>query len=193
MLFFLTFAIMIGLPRLADKFRDGDPRVPSLSNARADIQAEPRDPTGRDIKGMDMSPLVSVALQPSEGSAAAADSQRVPATEKELILAIKKELARLGYYDGPATARWTKGVRLAVRHFVSRSGGSEKNGRPTLKLLAALQAYQPAGVFRVARPGGAFREKSAPAKHGQRHRRHRQGRVHESYRRTQRSFSIPGF
>jgi peptidoglycan hydrolase-like protein with peptidoglycan-binding domain len=60
--------------------------------------------------------------------------------EGELIVAIKKELTRLGYYDGPIGARWDGGARRAVRRFTAFKGSE-----PTQALLTALRAAKPAG------------------------------------------------
>jgi hypothetical protein len=58
----------------------------------------------------------------------------------ELIAAIKTELTRLGYYDGPTNARWDADVRKAARAF-----SGVKRSAPTQALLTALKAAKPDG------------------------------------------------
>ena len=62
----------------------------------------------------------------------------LPANEEDLIQAIQRELARLGYYEGPITSTWTEGVRGAVRK-VSGTGQM----KPSQQLLMALRVTKP--------------------------------------------------
>ncbi len=206
LLVFLTVVIVIGLPRLADRFRDGNLRAPSTANARADMQADSEGAAHAEGRAVTVPPpFVPVALQPPLSGGAAA--LPVPATQKELVVAIKKELTRLGYYDGPVTPRWSKGVRLAARRFFRQSRGDGETTLPSVKLLAALQSSQP-----TARPedrqasesykpyilGAAKTDDTAlearldrgkAHKHSHHHKKHRQARS----RRAGRTWAIPGF
>jgi hypothetical protein len=146
LLIFLTFAVMIGLPRLADRFRGGQPRVDSQAASVAHAQPEMLEAAApnaspRAFPAAQTVPPLSVPLQASPVHPrvhAASNSESF--TERDLILAIEKELIRVDYYDGPAAGRWTKRVRLAARHFVRRTGGTTGlYPSPTVSLLDSLK------------------------------------------------------
>ncbi len=156
LLIIFTVGMFIGLPRLADKFRDdrtaaayapvvgpaveasrdGQSKaggVPAVSSAAANSSAQ------SPVSGQPIQVAVRAAEVPLSPKTAPAVTAAHPLDEDELIPAIQKELTRLGYYDGPITPRWNRAVRAAVREF-----GGVRRPRPTQRLLSALQAAQPA-------------------------------------------------
>ncbi len=62
-----------------------------------------------------------------------------PATQEQLVVAIKKRLNRLGFYDGEINGKWTKRVRAAAHEFARQSAIRVKTPKPTLELLRALE------------------------------------------------------
>ncbi len=80
----------------------------------------------------------------------------LPATDGELIVAIQKEMARIGAYDGPITSAWTDRVRGAVRKFT----GSGRTP-PSVELLNSLRAAKPAMKEAVVRQGATMNLQAA--------------------------------
>jgi hypothetical protein len=153
----LTIATLIGLPRLADNFREnpanGTPSGNDAANAARDgkpTAAAARNLPGGADAGIAAKPsstrVVPVSLKPAElAPAGVSQVSALPASDDELISAIQRELMRLGYYDGPITIRWGKAVRAAARNFAREGGSRVRHPLPTIKLLLALQATKSEG------------------------------------------------
>jgi hypothetical protein len=158
LLIFLTFAVMIGLPRLADRFRGGQPRggtqVASVANAQTEM---PEAAVPHASSAPQPVSLLPTPLQASPVNLTAhAPSNAGSFTEGELTFAIEKELIRVGYYDGPATGRWTRRVRLAARRFIHRTGGSAHYSSPSANLLDSLKRTASAGRTETSGAGFAM-------------------------------------
>lgn len=147
-LILLVIGLLIGLPRLADRFRDSSASrvVAGTGPAIGQRDAAPIRPApGPQMAGPGANsataPLLPVALKPATPPIAGPQVEPPPPTnEDELIAAIQKELARLGYYEGPVTTRWTKAARAAARSFLKRTGIRSRRPAPTFELLASLRA-----------------------------------------------------
>ncbi|MGO8952192.1 MAG: putative peptidoglycan binding domain-containing protein [Rhodomicrobium sp.] len=155
-LLFVVFAIVtvFGSVRLINEFRGIQAGVNAPTRAAVNPPREsqpvvsavpaPQAPAGVSLETSPPAKLVPVSLQPSQAPHGAANrAAAVLASETELISAIQKELSRLGYYDGPATDRWSKAIRHAVRLFMHRTGEHPRRVLPTIELLTALQAAEP--------------------------------------------------
>ncbi|MGO9170560.1 MAG: putative peptidoglycan binding domain-containing protein [Rhodomicrobium sp.] len=153
-LLFVLFAIVtvFGSVRLINEFRGKQagvnaPAGATLSPPRASqpvVSAAPQASSAVSLGAPPPVKLVPVSLQPSQAPQGAANrAAAIPASEEDLISAIQKELSRLGYYDGPATGRWSKAIRHAVRLFIRRTGEHPRRVLPTIELLTALQAADP--------------------------------------------------
>src|SRR5258706_327331 len=160
LLILLTITILIGLPRLADKFREdrisqkGKPTGTSpLGIAQQNpskTESGPSLPTGVNSEAPSASAqAIPVSLKTSDvQTSSKAETPRagpasLPASEDELISAIQKELIRIGYYAGPFTGKWSKASRAAARSFARQANGHARHPKPTLKLLSTLQAARP--------------------------------------------------
>jgi len=151
-LLFVLFAIMtvFGSVRLINEFRGKQgvnvPAGATLTPPRESKPVVSAAPASSAVSLGTPPPvkLVAVSLQPSQAPQGAANrAAAVPASEEELISAIQKELSRLGYYDGPATDRWSKAIRHAVRLFIRRTGEHPRRVLPTIELLTELRAADP--------------------------------------------------
>lgn len=92
---------------------------------------------------------VEVPLRPE--TILSIDLARNDEGQDQLVMAIKKELKRLGYYDGPIDADWSGSAYRAAKKFTGL-----KRSKPTQQLLTALRAASPAAH-------AARRESPAPA------------------------------
>jgi hypothetical protein len=155
LLIFMTFAVMFGLPRLADRFRGGQPNAGSRLDSVANAQAETPEavPPHASSAAQPVS-LLPMPPQVSPGHLTAHSASNT-FSERDLIFAIEKELIRLGHYDGPAAGRWTRRVRLASRRFIRRTGGSEGYLSPTVSLLDSLVGTASAGKAETSGAGFA--------------------------------------
>ncbi len=159
-----TIAALIVLPRLADNFREPQPKLTGNASVErlSDKGAGHASSSGVAASEPASVQAVPVSLKNKEASPrGAVVAPAVPASEDELIVAIQKELARLGYYDGPITARWTNGVRSAVRRFTGT-----KRSKPSQRLLAALQAAKPEPKRSVRRDGPTLNLQTAEGQPG---------------------------
>lgn len=146
-----TVAVLLGLPRLAVYFRE--PKHFGLM----------LDAPGNRVNNVKRTPApASTAVAPAsdaeKGPVVQANSATpsLPASEADLIVAIKQELARIGYYGGPITERWTEDVRDAVREF----SGSRRT-KPSQQLLTALRAAKPKFQGNVTRQGATLNLQAA--------------------------------
>ncbi len=158
----LAIVTVFGIPRLANEYRASPPdakAAPAIAvnpgTASRKIESQPAigaAPLQRRTNAVPVEKpvavqLVPVSLRPAEIPVVpASQAPALPANGRELISAIQKELSRLGCYDGPDSGRWNKAVRHGVRQFIRRAGGYDRNPRPSLELLASLQAADPAKV-----------------------------------------------
>jgi hypothetical protein len=150
LLLIFAAAMLIGLPRVADRFREANSSLSSGTVVTGTKVPMPRPDAAPEAVPADLKPKAAATLstQPvqvsmragaaSGLSSSASVTPRRPTTDDELIAAIQKELKRLGYYDGPVVNRWTRSARAAAQEF---SGIGRP--RPTAKLLASLQTAQP--------------------------------------------------
>jgi len=145
LLLFLTIAILIGLPRLADRFREAPAETTLHSRGTQDTAVAK---TGQESRPLSIyqAPAVKDAgavpapLPPVRPALSKPLDSSIPNSEPELISAISRELVRTGYYDGSPSARWSKKVRLAARRFSQSAPSGLPYRTPTQKLLLALRA-----------------------------------------------------
>jgi hypothetical protein len=166
LLILFTIAVLIGLPRLANEFRQ-DAASPALGpsgtlsgTASREEQADGKRPRASAAalqnNGTPFRPpsavALSVSLKPADVPAANNGAAALmPANQGELVSAIQKELKRLGYYDGPIGVTWSRPVRVAARNFTRHFEGRVRNPWPTVKFLEALRAIHPEGAREVNR------------------------------------------
>jgi hypothetical protein len=185
LLILLTITILIGLPRLADKFRED-----RISQKGKPTGTSPLDIAQQNPSKTESGPSLPAGVNSGAPSAAAqaipvslktsdvqtsskAEAQRagpasLPASEDELISAIQKELIRIGYYAGPITGKWSKASRAAARSFARQANRHARHPKPTLKLLSTLQAAQPGGKREAGRDSSELHLQSAePAVSGE--------------------------
>lgn len=135
----LTIGSLIGLPRLADVFREKSIPSKSLPDGSDIAALSGRTENAPQSEAALLSvkkPLdpSSLAPQPAEMRAA------TPLSEDELVLAIKKELIRLGFYRGALSSHWGRLVRIAAYRFARQAGLDARNLRPTNELLQVLRS-----------------------------------------------------
>ncbi len=147
LLLFFTLVALIGLPRLADRFRDdraalgSRARIASRSDdakrsaASAEIAAAEAEASG---KAAPAKPF-SVTLAPTRPPVEPISTAGSPATQQQLVVAIQRRLNRLGFYNGEMNGKWTKRVRAAAHEFARKSAIRVKTPKPTLELLRALE------------------------------------------------------
>ncbi len=143
---FFAACAVIGIPWVVNEVRGGlkETGAPAPLAIRIPHQSQPVPiafPQLSSNASPEKTPPVQlVSLQRNKLPLLAAASRPASSSEAELVSAIQKELARLDYYGGPITDRWSKAARLAARHFIRASGNREHNPSPTAELLAALQS-----------------------------------------------------
>jgi len=147
---------LIGLPRLADKFRDPQDAKNTLAQPPSPSHIEPSLPEERLVQaiqvvqvfqGIPLTPLpapMPVALTPSEPDKSQA--AKLPLSDEDVIREIQRHLIRLGRYDGPVTDKWGRDVRAAARRFSRHAGLPHRHVKPTLELLQALKATDSDGL-----------------------------------------------
>ena len=153
-LVFCIIAALIVLPRLANLFRQPEDTAPTLSEQKAKIEPGDRGSLIVATKPVGQGAF-PVTVKTAEAPLTSSVSL-IPDGEDELIMAIQKELTRLGYYDGPVTKKWNGNVRGAVRKFT----GSRRS-RPSQGLLIALRAAKPPVPQNVVHLSTRFDLKSA--------------------------------
>jgi hypothetical protein len=146
-----TVAVLIGLPRLAVYFREPK-HFGLILDAPGKRTADVRRTAAPPANGL--APASNAVKEPVVQANSATPS--LPASEADLIVAIQRELARIGYYGGPITTGWTEGVRDAVRKF---SGLGRT--KPSQQLLIALRAAKPEFQGNVARQGATLNLQAA--------------------------------
>jgi hypothetical protein len=100
-----------------------------------------------------LAPVPLVPVQHDSAPAAGAGTKpAIQVNEAELIPAIQKELARLGYYEGPITNSWKRPARNAVRAFLRKTGSQDRDPQPTAGLLTVLQAAEPLSKKQAPKP-----------------------------------------
>ncbi|MBI4723709.1 MAG: hypothetical protein HY765_01420 [Rhodomicrobium sp.] len=111
------------------------------------------------------SPFRSRSSRPEwgEGTPKAGSNPPFVSNRDELVLAIKKELIRLGYYEGPVTSIWTKAAQASARRFIHHTGSRVPRPQPTIELLTALQAAQPIVKRKAGRPKAQLERQELPA------------------------------
>ncbi len=160
LLIVLTISIIIGLPRLADRFRDAPPRrdlrstelpSPDFAKPGLDDRSSSSQNTGI-IESANAAPVALQAIPPIAPKRN--DGQYAPLGEAELIAAIQSELFRIGYYAGPPAKTWSRPLRLAARRYSENGGRSIDYRVPSLKLLNSLRSAPAASKepFRHATP-----------------------------------------
>jgi hypothetical protein len=161
LLILFTIFALIGLPRLADRFRDTRTSLGNKSSGGANKASENEGRVAssaattaqpQEMGGATSVPVApfSVALAP-ETPAVAEEAAPAPATQEELVVAIKKQLSQLGLYSGEVSGRWTKHTRLAARKFARRYDFRGPTPKPTLELLRALET----ATAKEAKPDGS--------------------------------------
>ncbi len=162
-------ATVIGIPRLAHSIRDwATPGEPAANFAQA-AQSLPETSPAPTMPELAVSRDEPVSLMPirislhlketsatapiaPETTAPSVPPTSLPVTEaaqpaaparRELVSSIKRELTRLGFYDGPDSGAWSKVARTAARKFCRVNGLANLAPRPTLELLVKLQAALP--------------------------------------------------
>ncbi len=141
-----TAVVLVGLPRLAVFFRG--PQEVGKVNILTD------GPRKREAEVKHASEFLAAMKKPVVQRASVASP--LPANDGELIVAIEKEMARIGVYDGPITSAWTDRVRGAVRKFT----GSGRTP-PSVELLNSLRAAKPAMREAVVRQGATMNLQAA--------------------------------
>lgn len=174
-----TIATLIGLPRLADRFREvrvsdngnGEGALPAKVGQQPRVESEPSAKSSAPNlqAGQSAPQAIPVSLKSPEAQAQpksalqGAGQSPLQLSDEEVIAAIQKELVRLGYYDGAVNGKWNRGSRAAARAFARHESGRARNQRPTLKLLAVLQAAQPEGKHEVEREPDLHLQSAEPA------------------------------
>ncbi len=146
-----TVAVLLGLPRLAVYFREPQQfgmMLGSPGDRVADFKRVPAPGSNASA------PTLSTTKQPVVQTGLATSS--LPANEADLIVAIQRELARIGYYGGPITTAWTEDVRSAIR----KVSGSTRT-QPSQQLLMALRATKPDIKSNVTQKGATLNLQAA--------------------------------
>jgi hypothetical protein len=150
----LAACALFGIPRLVGELREYWQErqkpvpvaisIPAESRAAANAAPIPKAPEALALPRPAPMQLVSLQRDPPPLPAAGAGVKPAsPASEAELVPAIQKELARLGYYDGPIMDKWSRPVRSAAREFFRKAGSRIRHPQPTAELLGALKAAAP--------------------------------------------------
>ncbi|MGA7327217.1 MAG: putative peptidoglycan binding domain-containing protein [Rhodomicrobium sp.] len=138
-----TVATLIGLPRLADTFRENGDKDSGASRASSPSQSHPGTASPQEaaasLAKASLPGLVKAALHPAQDTSVASEGLPVPSKRTALVLAIKRELDRLGYYDGALNGAWNRSARRAARRFIAVSKANA-DAEPGVQLLTALRA-----------------------------------------------------
>ncbi len=141
-----TVATLIGLPRLADTLREDGDKDSGASRASSPGQSRPGTASPQvaaaSIAKASSSRQLKFALHLAQNMSVASEGLPVPSKRAGLVLAIKRELDRLGYYDGPMNGTWNRSARRAARRFVLVSKANA-DAEPGVQLLTALRAAPP--------------------------------------------------
>jgi len=136
-----TVAAVFSLRPVSDLFRE--PKHAAVANAFIEASTNPPlkvVPAFASRAGATsaISSKPGSAIKPREAGHGSVSAASHTDGEEERILAIKKELKRLGLYDGPMTPVWGDDARKAARKITG------VKSKPSQRLLAALRAASPA-------------------------------------------------
>ncbi|MFZ1108841.1 MAG: putative peptidoglycan binding domain-containing protein [Rhodomicrobium sp.] len=132
-----TVAALVSLRPVSDLFREQEHAA--VANAFIETPANPPPKTSQAFAPRigatsAMSLTADSAIKPREAGRDGASAASLPGGEEERIVAVKKELKRLGLYNGPMTPVWGEDARKAARKF------TRVNSKPSQRLLADLHA-----------------------------------------------------
>jgi hypothetical protein len=151
---------LVSLRPASDFFREPEPEPDQTAVAHAFIETPANSP-GKTVPAFArMGATIAISLK--AGAYHETGHDKPPAAsftddDKERILAIKKELNRLGLYDGPMTPVWGDDAQRAARKF------TRIKAKPSEKLLADLRAASAPAPKRERQAKREIRRKLAEA------------------------------